>query len=119
MAETAKWTRPQDWGELVVGVLVALSPIVVGTTAAAMSTLIVLGALIALDALVSLAQPGFVVGEGLEVVLGALLFISPFVLGFFGMNGASWVAWIGGALTVAAGLGALPAATSSRKAVPH
>jgi len=119
MARTAKWTRPQDWGELVVGVLVALSPIVVGSAAAATSALIVLGALIALDAVVALARPGFVVGEGLEVVLGALLFLSPFVLGFVGMNPASWVAWIGGALTVIAGLGALPAATSARKAVPH
>lgn len=119
MAETSKWTRPQDWGELVVGVLVALSTIVVGGTAAAISTLVVLGALIALDALVSLAQPGFVVGEGLEVVLGVLLFVSPFVLGFFGMNGASWVAWIGGALTVLAGAGALPAAGNARRAVPH
>jgi hypothetical protein len=119
MAEISKWTRPQDWGELVVGVLVALSTIVVTSTAAATATFIVLGVLIALDGLISLARPGFVVGEGLEVVLGVLLFLSPFALGYFGLNGASWVAWIGGVLTVLAGVGALPAATSARRAVPH
>lgn len=117
MTDTArKWTRPQDWVELVVGVLVLLSPIVVGTSGAALSALLVLGVLIALDGLWSLAAPGFVVGESIQVVLGVLLFLSPWVLAFSGMAGASWAAWIGGVLTVGAGLGALPAANTAHKA---
>lgn len=116
MTDTArKWTRPQDWVELVVGVLVLLSPIVVGTSGAALSALVVLGVLIALDGLWSLAAPGFVIGESIQVVLGVLLFLSPWVLAFSGMAGASWVAWIGGVLIVGAGLGALPAANTAHK----
>lgn len=120
MADIArKWTRPQDWAELVIGVLVLLSPIVVGTSGAAVAALIVLGALVALDGLWSLASPGFVVSESIQVVLGVLLFVSPWVLAFSGFTGASWVAWVGGVLTVIAGLGALPAANTAHKAVPH
>lgn len=121
MAEaTKKWSRPQDWGELVVGVLVALSPLVVGASGVAVATLIVLGVLIAADGLWSLAAPGFVVSEGIQIVLGALLFISPWVLAFTGFAGASWVSWVGGVLTVIAGLVALPAANTAHKmAIPH
>jgi hypothetical protein len=53
----------------VLGVVAALSFLWVGTDNTAMWTMIVLGALIALDALMSLATPGLVYGEGLQVVL--------------------------------------------------
>lgn len=112
---TGKWSRPQDWVELVVGVLVALSPIVVNTSTAAIWTLIVLGVLIAADGLWSLAAPGMVASEGIQVVLGVLLFISPWVLSFSALSGASWVSWIGGGLTIIAGLAALPAANSAHR----
>ena len=107
------WTRWQDWAEVVIGVLVLLSPLVVETTTAAMWTMIVLGALIAIDGLVSLAMPGMVYGEWFQMVLGALLFISPWVMGYSDLMAASWVSWVGGVLTVAAGAMAVPLANAA------
>ena len=107
------WTRSQDRAEVVIGVVVLLSPLVVDTTTGATWTMIVLGALIAIDGLVSLAMPAMVYGEWFQMVLGALLFISPWVIGYTEMNAASWVSWIGGVLTVAAGAMAMPLANAA------
>jgi uncharacterized membrane protein HdeD (DUF308 family) len=109
------WTRWQDWAEVALGVVVLLAPIVVDTSNAAMWTMIVLGALIAIDGLVSLAMPAMVYGEWFQMVLGALLFISPFVMGYTDMTGAAWTSWIAGVLVVAAGAIALPAANSAHQ----
>jgi hypothetical protein len=97
----------------VIGALVLLSPLVVETTTGAMWTMIVLGGLIAIDGLASLAMPGMVYGEWFQMVLGALLFISPWVIGYSDMMGAAWVSWVGGVLTVAAGAMALPLANAA------
>jgi len=112
---TPKWQRWQDWAVLVIGVLTALSPIVVETNTAAMWTLIVFGVAIAATALWSLAQPGSVASEYVHAVLGVLLFISPWVFGYSDLMGASWTSWIAGVLTVAGGLAALPAAQSEHR----
>lgn len=109
------WVRPQDWAEVVLGVIAALSPLWLATDAAVASTMVVLGVLIALDGLVSLAMPGMVYSEVVQIVLGALLFISPWVMGFTAFTGASWSAWIIGALTVIAGATALPAANMAHQ----
>jgi uncharacterized membrane protein HdeD (DUF308 family) len=118
MAETSTrpWTRPYDWAEVVLGVVALLSPLWLDTTNAAMWTMIVLGALVALDGLASLAMPGMVYGEGIQIVLGALLFISPWVMGYSDLNGASWTSWVIGALTVIAGAAALPVANAAHRA---
>ncbi|NKQ57561.1 SPW repeat protein [Amycolatopsis sp. K13G38] len=114
MAETATraWTRPHDWAEVVLGALAVLSFLWVSTDNTAMWTMIVLGALIALDGLLSLAMPGLVYGEGVQIVLGALLFISPWVMTYTGMTGASWSSWILGGLTIVVGAAALPVANA-------
>jgi uncharacterized membrane protein HdeD (DUF308 family) len=118
---TKAWTRWQDWAEVAIGVLVLLSPLVVDTSNAAMWTMIVLGALIAIDGLVDLAMPAMIYGEYVQMVLGALLFISPWVMSYTGMMEASWVSWVGGVLTVAAGALAMPAANAAHSAAaqPH
>jgi len=115
MAEpaTRAWTRPHDWAEVVLGVVAALSFLWVDTDNTTMWTMIVLGALIALDGLLSLALPGLVYGEGLQVVLGALLVISPWVMGYTAMTGASLTSWIAGGLTLLAGAAALPLANAA------
>jgi uncharacterized membrane protein HdeD (DUF308 family) len=117
MAETATrpWTRPHDWAEVLLGVVAVLSPLWMNTNNTAMWTLIVLGALIALDGLASLAMPGMVYGEGIQIVLGALMFLSPGVLRYTEFTGASWTAWIIGVLTVAAGASALPVANAAHQ----
>ena len=107
---TKAWQRWQDWAAVVVGVLVALSPIVFDTDAAALWTLIVLGALLALTGIWSLAAPGSVASEYVHVVLGVLLFISPWVLSYSDLGGASWTSWVGGGLAIIAGLAAVPEA---------
>ncbi|AXB48672.1 hypothetical protein A4R43_20570 [Amycolatopsis albispora] len=109
---TSPWTRPHDWAEVVLGVVAVLTPLWMETDTAAMWTLIVLGALVAVDGLVSLAMPGLVYGEGIQIVLGALLFISPWVIGYSGMMGAAWSSWIIGGLTMIAGATALPVANA-------
>ncbi|EHR52128.1 SPW repeat protein [Saccharomonospora marina XMU15] len=117
MAQTSvrPWTRPHDWVEVVLGVVLAVSPLWFATNTAALWTMIVLGALIALDGLASLARPGMVYGEGIQIVLGALAFISPWVMGYTELTGAAWTSWIVGALTVIAGAAALPVANAAHR----
>ncbi|HEV7647890.1 MAG TPA: SPW repeat protein [Actinophytocola sp.] len=110
------WTRPYDWAEVVLGVVAALSTIWMDTDNAAMWTMIVLGVLVALDGLASLAAPGQVYGEGIQIVLGVLMFISPWVMSYTELNGISWTSWIIGALTVIAGAAALPVAQAAHRA---
>lgn len=112
---TRPWTRPHDWAEVAIGVVVALSPLWMTTDNTAMWSLVILGALVALDGLASLAMPGMVYGEGIQIVLGALLFISPWVMGYADFMGASWTAWIGGVLTVVAGAAAMPIAQATHR----
>ena len=109
------WTRPHDWVEVALGAVALLSPLWMETDAAAMWTVIVLGALIALDGLVSLARPGLVAGEAVQVVLGALMFISPWVMSYTEMAGIAWTSWVVGALTVVAGAAALPVAQAAHR----
>ena len=110
------WTRPFDWAEVVLGVVALLSPIWMDTDNAAMWTMIVLGALVALDGLASLAAPGQVYSEGIQIVLGVLMFISPWVMGYSNLTGISWSSWIIGGLTVIVGATALPMAQAAHRA---
>jgi hypothetical protein len=112
---TRTWTRWQDWAALVIGVLTALSPLVVATNAAALWTLIVFGVLIALSGLWSLAMPGSVASEYVHLALGVLLFLAPWVLGFAALTGASWTAWVAGVLTAVVSGFALPEANAEHR----
>lgn len=109
------WTRPHDWAEVVLGVVLILSPLVFDTSTAAMWTMIVLGALIALDGLASLAMPGMVYGEWLQIGLGILLFVSPWVMSYTEFTSASWMSWIVAILTVGVGAAALPVANAAHR----
>jgi uncharacterized membrane protein HdeD (DUF308 family) len=97
-------------------VVALLTPLWMDTEAGATWTMIVLGALIALDGLVSLAMPGQVYGEGMQVVLGVLMIISPWVMSYTDLTGIAWTSWIVGALTVLVGAAALPIAQAAHKA---
>lgn len=109
------WTRPHDWAEVVLGVVALLSFIWTDTSDAAMWTMIVLGALVALDGLASLAVPGQVYSEGIQIVLGVLMFISPWVIRYTELTAISWTSWIIGALTVIVGAAALPVAQAAHR----
>ncbi|HEX4225416.1 MAG TPA: SPW repeat protein [Pseudonocardiaceae bacterium] len=74
-----------------------------------MWTMVILGALIAIDGLISLAAPRQMASETIQAVLGVLLFIAPWVMGFAADSGAAWTSWIAGALTIVASGIAIPA----------
>ncbi|MGW4396821.1 SPW repeat domain-containing protein [Amycolatopsis nivea] len=112
---TRAWARPYDWAEVVIGVVAALSPLWLSTNTTMVWTMVVLGALIAIDGLVSLAAPSMVYSEGVQIVLGALLFIAPWVMGYTEFNGASWTSWVAGALTIIAGAAAMPEANAAHR----
>jgi hypothetical protein len=110
------WTRWQDWVEVVVGVVALLSPLLwLDTSTKTLWTMVILGALIAIDGLWSLAAPRLMTSETIQVVLGVLLFISPWVMSFAADSGAAWTSWIAGALAVIASGIALPAVNASHR----
>ena len=109
------WTRPYDWAEVVLGLVAALSFIWMDTNNAAMWTMIILGALVALDGLASLAMPGMVYGEAVQIVLGVLMFISPWVMSYTEFNGISWTSWIVGGLTILVGGAGLQMAQAAHR----
>lgn len=102
------WTRWQDWVAVVAGAFAVLSPIWADTTDKATWTLVVLGAVTIAVALGSLAQPGMVAAEVVTAVMGVLLFVSPWVMGFHDVDGMAWTAWITGIVVFLAGLAAYP-----------
>jgi hypothetical protein len=57
----------------------------------------------------SLADPASVASEWVHAVMGALFFVSPWVMGFHDTTGIAWTAWTVGVITFVVGLAALPA----------
>jgi hypothetical protein len=84
-------------------------------TATTVTVLIVLGVLMIIAALWSLAAPGLVWMEWVVAVLGALLFISPWVAAYTDNMGAAWTAWICGGVGIVTGLWSLQPALRSRR----
>jgi hypothetical protein len=100
------WAHPQDFVALIAGVYALLSPIWTTSTHRATTTMIVLGAVTAILALVSLARPGMV-ADGLIALLGVLFVISPWVMGFDATRPMAVTAWIVGVVTFLVGAGDL------------
>ncbi len=100
------WKHWQDWVIVVLGVLLYITPLTVpfvfggAATATATCTAHVMGVLIAAVGLYLLAKPANVMGEWIQVLLGALLVASPFVLGFSVVVGVAYTAWVIGVLAV-------------------
>ncbi|OLL73255.1 hypothetical protein Ae168Ps1_1639c [Pseudonocardia sp. Ae168_Ps1] len=87
------------------------------TNVAAAWTLVVLGVVLAATSLWSLAVPGSVTSEWVHGVLGVLLFVAPWAMGYSALTGASWTSWVAGVLTVAVAASALPAATAEPRGI--
>ncbi|WP_029145593.1 SPW repeat protein [Microbacterium luticocti] len=103
-----RWTRWQDWVAAVAGLYAALASIwTTPRTGASMTLMIVFGVLMIAASLWSLAAPAMVSMEWIVAVLGALLFISPWVGAYAANMGAAWTSWICGAVGVVMGLWAL------------
>jgi uncharacterized membrane protein HdeD (DUF308 family) len=98
------WSRWQDWVSLVLGILLFISPFVFGTmghTSSAWDAW-VLGVIGVILALLSLGLPNNPVTEWLTLVLGIVLFISPWIFAFATLTTAAWTSWVIGVLFVIA-----------------
>lgn len=98
------WRRWQDYVTMATGVLFFISPIVFGETSATVATgsAYVLGILLFLSGLLAAAMRE---ARGIEVVpaiLGVVTFASPWVLGFAGVTGVAWAAWLLGIVALLA-----------------
>lgn len=104
MTASRRW---QDYATMVFGVLLFISPIVFGETAEQTATVsaYVLGALLVLSGIVAavtrearrsllLNAPGLV---------SLITLVAPFVLGFTGVSGIAWTAWVLAIATVLVG----------------
>jgi SPW repeat-containing protein len=102
------WTKWQDWGVLVLGILLVVAPWIFGTATTqaliAWNAGIVGVALVAstlwtfAQASVSATEWGYI--AWLQLILGAWLIIAPWLLGFAAITTAAWTAWIIGILVV-------------------
>jgi SPW repeat-containing protein len=115
------WTRWQDWAIVVLGVLLFIAPWVFGTAAVSSGSwdAWILGVVAVILGLLSLGLPRNVATEWITLIVGVLLFISPWVLGFAAVAAAAWSAWIIGILLfVAAGWVLLEQRGSTHAGVP-
>lgn len=95
----------QDVIPLIAGIYAFLSPIWTTTTTKATTTMIVLGIITAVLALIELARPGLLSVEGLTALMGVLFIIAPWVMGFASAARPMAVtAWIVGAVSLVVGL---------------
>ncbi len=93
--------RSPSWLNVLLGAWLFISPWVLDYTStgdAAANAWIVGGAIAVLAAIVAVTGVRAIAWS--NIALGVWLFISPWVVGFTGLRGASWNAWIVGVLVV-------------------
>lgn len=106
MRITRRW---QVWVSLIAGAWLFVSPWVLGYTTAVggMWAAFILGGLTVVVAMWSLIDRDARAAETIMALIGALVFIVPWVIGFAGLASARLDAWIVGAVIVVASLWAL------------
>ena len=120
-----QWNRLQDWVTLLAGVYTVTSPIVLSTIGMSgdgrvVAAMITLGALLAISSIMSLARPNATATEWATILLGVLLFVAPWIVGYAGLTGAAWTSWLVGAIVVVVSSTVVRAGTrSSRQAIQH
>jgi len=87
----AAWRTWQDWVNLVLGVFFALTPLFI--TGISTGWAVALGIVIAVVALWALGTASSPASEWVQVVAGAVTFLSPW-FGGFATGAAGWTAWI-------------------------
>jgi hypothetical protein len=115
------WNRWQDWTLVIIGVLLFIAPFVFGATAmtTAAWTAYIGGVLLVIFGLVSLANPMQHTSAWIEGLIGVLLFIAPWVLGFSGVTDLAWSSWIAGVLAFLLAGSVLFAREAPRPTVAH
>ena len=99
------WNRLQDWVTLLAGVYTATSPLALSTIgmtgeARVVVAMITLGALLVISSIVSLARPNIIATKWATTLVGVLLFVAPWVVGYAGLTGAAWTSWLVGVVVV-------------------
>lgn len=103
-----KWTRWQVLVALAAGAYAALSPLWTETNDTATYTLVALGVATMAIALWSLAMSEDRISEYALMLMGVLFIASPWVMGFENLDNMALTAWIVGAVTIVAGVLAMP-----------
>jgi SPW repeat len=90
------WRRWQDYVTMATGVLLFISPIVFGETAAtvATGTAYLLGILLFLSGILAAAMREARGVELVPAIIAVVTFVSPWVLGFATVTGVAWSAWL-------------------------
>jgi SPW repeat-containing protein len=90
------WRRWQDYVTMASGVLLFISPLVFGETAAtvATGTAYLLGILLFLSGILAAAMREARGVELAPAIIAVVTFVSPWVLGFAGVTGVAWSAWV-------------------------
>lgn len=101
------WNRWQDYVAVIAGLFAALSTLWTTQQAGSMVMMIGCGVLLMASGVWNLMSPGQPVGEWGQIVLAALLFVSPWLVGYTGHSGAAWTSWIAGGVAVIVGVLAL------------
>jgi hypothetical protein len=96
------WRRWQDYATIIFGAALFVTPFVFGDTSqgTAATTAYILGVLLVLAGLLAAAMREANQVEWIPVILGVIIFISPFVLGFTAVTAIAWAAYIVGVLAV-------------------
>jgi hypothetical protein len=114
-----QWTRWQDWVAVAAGAYAALSTLWTTQSGASTIFMITLGVLLVIAGVWNLAMPRLVSTEWVEAILGAVLFLAPWLGGYAAQAGAAWTSWICGAIALIAGLWAVvPAMRTHQEAHP-
>jgi hypothetical protein len=117
-----KWTRWEDWVAIAVGVVVAVSAVLMPSVGSSVALMITLGVLLVISGVVNLAMPGMVAMEYVQGALGLLLIVSPWIGGYADPMtfGPAWMSWIGGAVVViVAALAIRPSMRAHNDAITH
>jgi len=99
MSTRQRW---EDWISVVAGVVLFVTPFVFSGTAIASAawTAFVAGVLLVIVGVWNLARPTDRAGEWVEGLIGVLLILAPFALGFTAVTAMAWSAWIIGVVSV-------------------
>jgi len=94
------WQRWQDWTNVVAGIWIFATPWMFGyaSNATAAWNAWTLGVLVTVVGLWALSVPESKGAEWSQLILGAWVFVAPWILGFAGTAAIAWNAWIIGAI---------------------
>lgn len=116
MKKSIRW---QDGLVMLIGLYTALSTIWTSQTGGSLVLMIGCGVLLIAAGAWEMSRPGVIAAEWVQLILGALLFISPWIASYTGHTGAAWTSWILGAVVVIVAALSLQPAMRDRPARAH